>query len=149
MLFRSHARHVLLRPSAQLTAEVAARRLAEYKRAIESGSTTFEKVARDYSEDGSAQDGGDLGWSSPGGFVPEFEEAMDKLPINGISDPVFSRYGIHLIQVLERRTAQIEMKQLRDQARGALREQKYEDAYQEWVKELRSRAFIEVREWLD
>ncbi|MET0518750.1 MAG: peptidylprolyl isomerase [Burkholderiaceae bacterium] len=146
---QTHARHVLLRPSAQLSAELAARRLTEFKRAIESGSTTFEKVARENSEDGSAAEGGDLGWVSPGGFVPEFEEAMDKLPIKGISPPVPSRYGIHLIQVLERRTTQVEMKQLREQARGALREQKYEEAYQDWVKELRSRAFIEMREWLD
>jgi len=146
---QTHARHVLLRPSAQLTAEVAARRLAEFKRVIESGRVKFEQVARENSEDGSAPEGGDLGWVSPGGFVPEFEEAMNALPINGISGPVVSRFGVHLIQVMERRTVEIEMKQLREQARTALREQKYDEAYQEWVKELRSRAFVEVREWLD
>ena len=146
---QTHARHILLRPSAQLTIEVAARRLAEYRRQIESGSATFEQIAKKYSEDGSAEGGGDLGWVSPGGFVPEFEEAMNALPLNGISEPVVSRFGVHLIQVLGRRTTEIEMKQLREQARQALREQKYDEAYTDWVKDLRSRAFIEVREWMD
>ncbi len=147
MVTQTRARHVLLRPSEQLSAEVAARRLAEFKRLIESGQTTFEKVAIDNSEDGSAAGGGDLGWVSPGGFVPEFEEAMNALPINGISAPVPSRFGVHLIQVLERRDTEVDPKQLREQARNALREQKYEDAYREWVTELRARAFVELREW--
>ncbi|KQV50443.1 molecular chaperone SurA [Pelomonas sp. Root1217] len=146
---QTHARHILLRPSAQLTAEVAARRLAEFKRQIETGSAKFEQLARANSEDGSAPEGGDLGWMAAGGFVPEFEEAMNALPLNGISGPVVSRFGVHLIQVLERRTVDVEMKQLRDQARAALREQKYDEAYQEWVKDLRAKAFVEVREWLD
>lgn len=146
---QTHSRHVLLRPSAQLTAEVAARRLAEFKRAIESGATTFEKVARENSEDGSAPEGGDLGWMSPGAFVPEFEQAMDALPLGGISAPIPSRFGMHLIQVLERRNAEIETKALREQARGAIRERKYDEAYQEWVKDLRARAFVELREWQD
>ena len=146
---QTHARHVLLRPSAQLTAEVASRRMAEYKRQIEAGQARFEDVAKANSEDGSAEAGGDLGWMGAGGFVPEFEEAMNALPLNGISPPVMSRFGVHLIQVLERRTVDVEMKQLREQARGALREQKYDEAYQEWVKDLRAKAFVEVREWLD
>ncbi len=146
---QTHARHVLLRPSAQLTAEVASRRLAEFKRQIESGQARFEDIAKANSEDGSAPEGGDLGWMGAGGFVPEFEEAMNALPLKGISGPVVSRFGMHLIQVLERRTVEVEIKQLRDQARGALREQKYDEAYQEWVKDLRTKAFVEVREWLD
>ncbi|WP_439465013.1 peptidylprolyl isomerase [Roseateles sp. NT4] len=146
---QTHARHILLRPSAQLTAEVAARRLAEYKRQIETGQARFEQIAKDNSEDGSAPEGGDLGWMGAGGFVPEFEEAMNALPLNGISGPVVSRFGVHLIQVLERRTVEVEMRQLRDQARNALREQKYDEAYQDWVKDLRTKAFVEVREWLD
>lgn len=146
---QTHARHILLRPSAQLTAEVAARRLAEYKRQIESGQAKFEDLAKAYSEDGSAEGGGDLGWMGAGGFVPEFEDAMNALPLGGISGPVMSRYGIHLIQVLERRTVEIDPKQLREQARNALREQKYDEAYKEWVSDLRAKAFVEVREWLD
>ncbi|MDR7335091.1 peptidylprolyl isomerase [Roseateles asaccharophilus] len=146
---QTRARHILLRPSAQLTAEVAARRLAEMKRQIESGQAKFENLAKANSEDGSAEAGGDLGWMGAGGFVPEFEEAMNALPLNGISQPVMSRFGVHLIQVLERRSVEVEMKVLREQARGALREQKYDEAYQEWVKDLRAKAFVEVREWLD
>lgn len=146
---QTHARHILLRPSEQLSPEQAARRLVEFKRAIESGRASFEQLARANSEDGSAQDGGDLGWVSPGGFVPEFEQAMDQLPLRGVSNPVPSRFGIHLIQVLERRDVVLDMKQLRDQARQALRERKYEEAYEEWMRELRARAFIETREWLD
>ena len=95
------------------------------------------------------QEGGDLGWVSPGGFVPEFEQAMDALPLKGISDPVPSRFGIHLIQVMERRDVVLDNKQLREQARNALRERKYDDAYNDWMKEMRARAFIETREWLD
>ncbi len=143
---QTRARHILLRPSAQLTAEVAARRLTEFKRSIESGRASFEALAKENSEDGSAPDGGELGWASPGGFVPEFEEAMNALPINGISGPVASRFGVHLIQVLERREVEVDPKQLREQARNALREGKYEEAYQEWVKDLRARAFVELRE---
>lgn len=142
----THARHVLLRPSQQLTPEVAARRLLEFKRAIETGQTTFEQVARDNSEDGSAPNGGDLGWAGPGAFVPEFEEAMNNLDLNGISGPVASRFGMHMIQVLERRKVELETKQLREQARVALRERRYEDAYKDWLKELRANAFIEMRE---
>jgi peptidyl-prolyl cis-trans isomerase SurA len=119
------------------------------KRQIESGQAKFEDLAKANSEDGSAEGGGDLGWSSAGGFVPEFEAAMNALALNGISAPVPSRYGVHLIQVLERRTVEIEPKVLREQARNALREQKYDEVYQDWVKELRAKAFVEVREWLD
>ena len=143
---QTRARHVLLRTSPQLSAEVATRRLAEYRKQIESGSRTFEDIARQYSEDGSAASGGDLGWASPGVMVPEFENAMNELPINGLSAPVVSRFGVHLIQVLERRETALEPKQLREQARNALREQRFEQAYQDWTKELRAKAYVEYRE---
>jgi peptidyl-prolyl cis-trans isomerase SurA len=143
---QTRARHVLLRPSAQLSAEVAARRLEEYRRQIESGRRSFEDVARQFSEDGSAASGGDLGWAAPGVMVPEFEEAMNALPVGGLSAPVVSRFGVHLIQVLERRDVAVEPKQLREQARNILREQRFEQAYLDWTKELRSRAYVEMRE---
>ncbi len=143
---QTRARHVLLRPSAQLPQEAAARRLTEFKRQIGSGAKTFEQLARDNSEDGSAAQGGDLGWMAPGGFVPEFEEAMNALALGGISDPVVSRFGVHLIQVLERREVTLEAKQVREQARNVLREQKFEEAYAEWIRELRARAYVEFRE---
>jgi peptidyl-prolyl cis-trans isomerase SurA len=137
---------VLLRPSEQLT-EVAVRtRLTEFKRQIESGQRRFEDIAREHSLDGSASAGGDLGWASPGQFVPEFEQAMNGLALGGVSVPIATRFGFHLIQVQERRTVAPDTKQLREQARQALRERKFEDAYVEWVREVRGRAYVEFRE---
>ena len=143
---QTRARHVLLRTSPQLNAETASRRLAEYRRQIETGGKTFEDIARQFSEDGSAASGGDLGWAAPGVMVPEFEAAMNELSLNGLSVPVVSRFGVHLIQVLERREVALEPKQLREQARNVLREQKFEPAYVDWTKELRARAYVELRE---
>lgn len=143
---QTHARHILLRVSPQLSAEAAGRRLEEFKRQILAGTKSFEQLARDNSEDGSAAIGGDLGWTSPGAFVPEFEEAMNNLPVNGISEPVVSRFGVHLIQVTERREINLDVKQQREQARNVLREQKFESAYLDWVRDLRGRAYIEMRE---
>ena len=142
----TRARHVLLRTSPQLSAEVASRRLADYRRQIETGARSFEDIARQYSEDGSAASGGELGWAGPGVMVPEFEAAMNALPVGGLSAPVVSRFGVHLIQVLERRKVVLDIKQLREQARNALREQRFEQVYLDWTKELRSRAYIEFRE---
>ena len=143
---QTRARHILLRPSTQLPQEAAVRRLSEFKRQIGAGARPFEQLARDNSEDGSAAQGGDLGWVSPGGFVPEFEEAMNGLPIDGLSDPLVSRFGVHLIQVTERRDVTLEPKQIREQARNILREQKFDEAYAEWIRELRARAYVEFRE---
>jgi len=143
---QSRARHILLRPSAELTAEAAARRLVQFKREIQSRARTFEQLARENSEDASAPQGGDLGWTAPGSFVPEFEEAMAALPIGGISDPVTTRFGVHLIQVIDRRQTTLDVRQLREQARNILREQKFEAAFTEWLRDLRSRAYIEYRE---
>lgn len=143
---QTHARHILLRPNTQVASAAALRRLAEFKRAIEGGQRRFDELAREFSEDGSAPQGGDLGWASPGTFVPEFEQAMNALPIGGLSEPVVSRFGVHLIQVIERRDVAVDLKQLREQARAQLREQKFDEAYAEWVRELRSRAYIEMRE---
>ncbi len=143
---QTRARHILLRPSAELTAEAAARRLLQFKRDILSRARTFEQLARDNSEDGSAAQGGDLGWTAPGSFVPEFEEAMAALPVGGISDPVTTRFGLHLIQVVDRRQTTLDVRQLREQARNILREQKFEAAFAEWLRDLRGRAYVEYRE---
>jgi peptidyl-prolyl cis-trans isomerase SurA len=143
---QTRARHILLRPSPQLSADLARQRLADMRAQIEAGRANFEALARQYSEDGSAAQGGDLGWVNPGAFVPEFEEAMNRLPIGGLSQPVTSRFGIHLIEVVERRETTLDAKQLREQARLALREQKFEQAYLEWAKDLRSRAYVELRD---
>ncbi len=143
---QTHARHVLLRTSPQLSAEAASRRMQDYRQQIESGARSFDDVARQNSDDVTAGQGGDLGWVGPGVFVPEFEAAMNKLAIGGISAPVVSRFGVHLIQVLERRDVALETRQLREQARNQLREQKFEEAYLDWTRDLRARAYIEMRE---
>ena len=143
---QSHARHILLRLSDRAQAAAVTRRMDDLRRQIERGEKKFEDVARDISEDGSAPSGGDLGWASPGQFVPEFEETMAKLAPGGISAPVVSRFGVHLIQVLERRSSTLDPKEVREQVRGQLREAKYEQAYLDWAKELRLRAYIELRE---
>ena len=143
---QTRARHILLRAADRAQAPLVAQRLATLRQQIERGEKKFEDVAREISEDGSAPSGGDLGWASPGNFVPEFEEAMNQLPLGGISPPVASRFGVHLIQVIERRSAQIDPKEVREQARNQLREAKFEPTYQDWAKELRLRAYIELRE---
>ncbi len=140
------ARHILLRPSAELTAEAATNRLAQFKREIQAGSKTFEQLARDNSEDGSAGQGGDLGWAAPGQFVPEFEEALDALPVGGLSDPFVTRFGIHIVQVIDRRQVTLDRKQQREQARNILREQKFEEAYADWLRDLRGQAYVELRD---
>ncbi|MCE9660632.1 MAG: peptidylprolyl isomerase [Burkholderiales bacterium] len=141
------ARHILLRTSAAgLSNEAAARRLIQFKREILAGSKTFEQLARDNSEDGSAAQGGDLGWASAGQYVPEFEEALAALDVGGISDPVVTRFGVHLVQVVDRRQVTLDNKQQREQARNILREQKFDEAYAEWLRDLRGRAYIEMRD---
>lgn len=142
---QTRVRHILLRPSAQAPQEAALRRLAELRRQI-LGGRPFEQVAREHSEDGSAPQGGDLGWATPGNFVPEFEQAMARLEPGALSEPVVSRFGVHLIQVLERREVVLDARQQREIARNVLREQKFEEAYLDWIRELRARAYIEMRE---
>lgn len=143
---QTRARHILLRATDPAQAQQVGRRLEALRAQIERGQRKFDDVAREISEDGSASAGGDLGWASPGGFVPEFEEAMNRLPLNGISPPVGSRFGVHLIQVLERRSVKLDPKEVREQIRARLRESKFESTYLEWAKDLRLRAYIELRE---
>ena len=142
----TRARHILLRTSEQASGEQAARRLLQLKRQIEAGQRLFEDVAREVSEDGSAAAGGDLGWYGPGVMVPEFDGPASRLAPGQISEPVASRFGVHLIQVLERRRTTMEPAQRREQARNVLRERKFQQSFDEWVTELRARAYIEVRE---
>ncbi|WP_428421457.1 peptidylprolyl isomerase [Methylibium sp.] len=146
MVTQTRARHILLRTSAQLSQQKAVARLAEFKQQVDGGKASFAQLARENSEDGSAAQGGELGWASPGQFVPEFEAVMKTLEINQISEPLVSRFGVHLIQVLERRSVPVDRKQQREIARNVLREQKFESAYQEWARDVRARAYVEMRE---
>ena len=143
---QTHPRHILLRPGGQLSQTTARAQLAEYKRQIEAGKADFAKLAREHSQDASGPDGGDLGWVAPGMFVPEFEEVMNKLQIGQMADPLVSRFGVHLIQVLERREAPISERELRDMARNNLREKKFDETYQLWAQEVRGRAYVEYRD---
>jgi peptidyl-prolyl cis-trans isomerase SurA len=143
---QTHPRHILLRPGGQLSQTTARAQLAEYKRQIEAGKADFAKLAREHSQDASGPDGGDLGWVSQGMFVPEFEEVMNKLQPGQIADPMVSRFGVHLIQVLERREAPISERELRDMARNGLREKKFDETYQLWAQEVRGRAYVEYRD---
>lgn len=143
---QTRARHILLRPSPQLDEQAALKRLAELKRQIEAATISFEQAARQNSEDASAAQGGELGWASPGTFVPEFEQAIANVPVGGMTAPFVSRFGAHLVQVEERRTVEIDLKQQREQARNVLREQKFGEAYAEWTRDLRARSYIEMRE---
>jgi peptidyl-prolyl cis-trans isomerase SurA len=143
---QSHARHILLRPSAQLSEAAARQRLAEFKKRIEAGQADFAQLAREFSQDASAGNGGDLGWAAPGLFVPEFEEAMNNLAPGQIAEPLVSRFGMHLIQLLERRQAALSQREQRELARNLVREKKLDEAYAQWAQDVRGRAYVELRE---
>lgn len=146
VVLQQHARHILLRPNAQLTEAAARQRLEEFKRRIDNGLATFADLARDHSQDASARNGGDLGWAGPGTFVPEFEEALNALRPGQVSPPVQSRFGLHLIQLIERREQALGPRELREIARNQLRERKQEEAYIQWALDVRGRAYVEYRE---
>jgi len=143
---QSHARHILLRPAANLTEAQARERLADYKRRVQAGQADFAQLAKEFSQDASARNGGDLGWSSPGMFVPEFEEVLNNLQPGQVADPIVSRFGVHLIQLLERRQSTMSQREQREVVRNLLRERKLDEAYAQWAQEVRGRAYVELRE---
>jgi peptidyl-prolyl cis-trans isomerase SurA len=143
---QNHARHILLRPTAQMTEAQARQQLADFKRRIEAGQADFAQLARESSQDASARNGGDLGWANPGMFVPEFEEVLNALRPGQIADPIVSRFGVHLIQLLERRQATLTQREQREAVRNLVREKKLDEAYVQWAREVRGRAYVEFRE---
>ena len=143
---QSRARHILLRVAPQMTEAAARSKLSELKRQIFSGKADFATLAKEFSQDGSAAQGGDLGWANPGMFVPEFEEAMNRLAPSQISDPVVSRFGVHLIQLVERRKTALNPREQKETIRAMLREKKLDEAYATWARDLRGRAYVEMRE---
>ena len=143
---QTRARHILLRPGGQLSQDAARAKLASYRKQVETGLAKFEDLARDHSQDGSANQGGDLGWANPGMMVPEFEAAMAKLAPGQVGDPLVSRFGVHLIQVLERREAPLSVRDQQNLARNVLRERKFDEAFKNWEREVRGRAYVEYRE---
>jgi peptidyl-prolyl cis-trans isomerase SurA len=145
LILQTRARHILLRTGSELSEAAARNRLVTYKQRVQTG-TDFADLARQFSQDGSASAGGDLGWASPGQFVPEFEEVMARLQPGQISDPLISRFGAHLIQVMERRKVPLSVREQREMVRTQLREKKIEELYSAWVEELRGRAYVELRD---
>lgn len=143
---QSRARHILLRPGPQLSESAARERLADFRRRILAGQADFAALARENSQDGSAAEGGDLGWSNPGQFVPEFEDALERLTPGQIAEPVTSRFGVHLIQLLERREGVLSQREQREIARRLLREKKLDEAFVAWAQEVRARAYVEFRD---
>jgi peptidyl-prolyl cis-trans isomerase SurA len=143
-VLQTHARHILLRVTDALSEADIKHRLADLRDRVVQGKQDFAELARLYSIDPSSTRGGDLGWVYPGDTVPPFEEAMNALKIDDVSEPVQSPFGWHLIQVLERRTEQTSVERRRLEARQALRERKSEEATQEWLRQLRDRTYVEV-----
>jgi len=145
-IVQNRARHILLRTGPDLTQAAAIAKLADFKRRIDAKTATFEALAREHSQDGSAPQGGDLGWVGPGAFVPEFEEPMNRLAQGQVSPPVVSRFGVHLIEVLERRRVEMKPEEVREAVRNQLRASRYDAAFTTWAQDIRSNAFVEFRE---
>jgi peptidyl-prolyl cis-trans isomerase SurA len=142
---QTHVRHILIKISQVMTTADAKQKLADLKQKIDKKAATFEESAKAVSNDLSAAKGGDLGWIYPGDTAPEFEQAMNKLALNEISDPVESPFGVHLIQVTERKSDDVSQERKRNAARQAVRERKSDAALQDWLRELRDKAYVEFR----
>jgi len=141
---QTQVRHILIRTGPNMPEAEAKRQMSTIRDRITHGGD-FADAARRYSQDGSAQQGGELGWVSPGELVPEFEQAMNRLRPKEISEPVVTQFGVHLIQVEDRRETEVSAEKQRDFARAEVREQKLRAAYDDWVRQLRSAAYVEYR----
>ncbi|AZV93311.1 peptidylprolyl isomerase [Kerstersia gyiorum] len=142
---QTKARHILIRTSAVMSDERAKQQLDQLRLRILQGGESFEDLARRYSKDSSAPQGGDLGWLSPGETVPQFEQAMDALSEGSVSQPIKSPFGWHLIKVDSRRTQDMAEAYQRMQARQILFERRALPAFEEWLEQLRERAYIDNR----
>ncbi|MBP8279013.1 MAG: peptidylprolyl isomerase, partial [Propionivibrio sp.] len=141
---QTRVRHILIKVSEIVSENEARHKLEGLYERIRHGEK-FAELARVHSQDGSATKGGDLGWIYPGDTVPEFERAMDELKPGEVSRPVKSPFGFHLIEVLERRVQDVSADRQRAAARQVLRERKLDEAYQDWLRQARDRAYVELR----
>lgn len=141
---QTHVRHILLKKSEVVSETEAKQKMENIKERLDNG-TKFEEMARQYSEDGSASSGGDLGWVNPGDTLPAFEQAMNALGIGEISAPVLTPFGWHIVQVLERRQQDMSKEAARFKARQEIRARKAEEAYNDWIREMRDKAYVELR----
>ena len=143
---QTHVRHILLKVNQVVTATEAVRKLNELRDRLANKTATFEDLAKLYSNDSSASKGGDIGWVYPGDTAPEFERAMNALQPGEVSEPVQTQFGYHLIQVVERKSDDVSKERQRQLARQAIRERKLDEATQDWLRELRDRAYVEYRD---
>jgi peptidyl-prolyl cis-trans isomerase SurA len=141
---QTHARHILIKVNEQVSESDGKARIDRLRERLVGGAS-FEDLARANSEDTSGAKGGDLGWISPGDTVPDFEHAMDKLAVNEISQPIRTPFGWHLIQVVERRKQDVTQERRRDEARKAIRQRKSDEQFDEFVRQLRDRTYVEYK----
>lgn len=142
---QTHARHILIKTSEVVNDAEAERRLIALRERVVNGGADFAELAKVHSADLSAAKGGDLGWLNPGDTVPEFERAMNALKPGEVSQPIQSPFGWHLIMVIERRSQDLSNERKRSAAKAALRERKSDEAYDDWLRQLRDRTFVEYR----
>ncbi|AOY00531.1 molecular chaperone SurA [Jeongeupia sp. USM3] len=142
---QTRARHILIKTNELVSDTDARQRLVQLRDRIVNGGAKFEDMARAYSDDTSASKGGDLGWVNPGETVPDFEQAMNALQPNQISQPVHSPFGYHLIQVLERRQQDVTQERERFRVRQELKQRKAEEQYEDWLRQQRDRAYVDIR----
>lgn len=141
---QTNLRHILIKLS-EIVSESDARQKADMLKERLDNGADFADLARQYSDDASANNGGDLGWVNPGDTVPQFEEAMNQLAPNEISAPVRTSFGWHIIQVLDRRKQDMTREAARFKARQEIRERKADEAYEDWLRELRDRAYVKLQ----
>ena len=142
---QTNVRHILVKPNEVLDDDAARKFIASLKQRIESGED-FAELAKEHSDDiGSAQEGGELGWTNPGQMVSEFETAMAGAEIGVITDPVRSEFGWHILEVTDRRTENFAEQVRRNQVANFLRESKYEEELENWLREIREEAFVDIK----
>ena len=145
-LQQTRARHILLKITPTMTAADARRKLTELKERLDNKASKFEDLARLFSNDGTASKGGDLGWLYPGDSVPEFETVMNTLKPGEVSGPIETPFGLHLIEVIERKSDDASKERARVAARQVIRERKMAEASEDWARQVRDRAYVEFRE---
>lgn len=144
MVEQTNARHILVKLSEITSDKEAKHKIDRIKERLDNNED-FIALARQYSDDGSASNGGDLGWVNPGDTVAPFEKAMNALQVNEISEPVKSQFGWHIIQVIARRSQDMTNEARRLKARQQIRNRKAEEKYQDWLREMRDRAYVEIK----
>lgn len=140
----NHVRHILIKPNEIITEADARARLNQIRARIKSGED-FAELAKSFSDDGSGSQGGDLGWAPPGQFVPKFQEAIDALPVGGLSEPFKTQFGWHIVEVLDRRETDFTQRVAENRAYQAIKERKAEEQYPRWIRQQMENTYIDRR----